>query len=338
MARELVLKSYQVVTARAQLTANEQNILTLLVMALKKEATNIRESIKRERKQSNLPALSDSEITIPDERVPTEFMFSLSELSDIMGVTSSALSRTLDETTDSLIKRDVRWSLPGKGFRKAPLVTLAEYCGGKLRIDIRKETANAILDETRGYSEVDLRLAFTLRGGYDKRILDMISRDKREYFECSFEAFQEMLGTTIDEYSRGLAGFRKVVLDEPLKRIFKASNGTWEPTDDKGKGYELVKEGRKVKKIIFTVQYNDPKVLRTISDIRRDELKAEKEGQEPMQQPYEFTLPGMEDKIRTFTKMTDAVNMHLVAYEAMANLQGHKIPAEIVCRMKILRK
>lgn len=337
MGRETVIKSYQVVTLRAQLSANEQNILTLLVLELKKQATNIREDIKRDYKSKNSPIPKDNEINISLEKIPTKFEFDLSELTEAMGVSSSALSRTLYDTTDKLIKRKVIWSLPNKNWAKAPLVSYANYANGRLRIDLHEQTSSAILDETRGFSVVDLKLSMSLRGGYDKRILDMISRDKESFFTTSFNSFQDMIGTTIEDYSRGLAGFRKVVLDEPLKRIFAASDGVWGPVDEKGKGYELIKEGRTVKKIIFKVKYTDPDALKETKDLFLSE-QSNLDVDTPVKQPYEYTLPGMEDKIRTFTKMSDVVMMHLIAYEATAKNEGYRIPAEIVARIKMLRK
>ena len=166
----------------------------------------------------------------------------------------------------------------------------------------------------------------------------MISTFKNQRnFELDFNSFQDVIGAKVEEYSQGLKAFRAVVLDRPLKRLFNESDGVWEPKDEKGKGYELVKEGRAVKKIIFKVKYTDPDALKETTDLFLSE-QSTLNVDNPVKQPFEYTLPGMEDKIRTFTKMNDAVMMHLIAYEATAKNEGYKIPAEIVARIKMLRK
>lgn len=330
----IVKKSYQVVTARMALDANEQNLLTLLVKELKLAATNYREDQIRVAKNNGLPILSEIEIN-PDD-LPSIFEFELSELANVFGVTDSALSKTLDTTTTKMMQRVITWPLEHGGFYKEQLLGPSKYIKrkGKLSLQLHPRSKVAILEETRGVSIIDLKLSLSLKGGYEKRILDMIStfKNKRD-FETSFSDFCEMVGSSPDDYKNGgLSDFRKVVIERPLKRIFKASNDAWEATDEKKKGYELIKSGRVVKKIVFKVKYNDFNSAKDISNIEEQERK--KLEQQSTVDIAE--LISMEESILTIDKLDTFSRIMISGYQSITKDCGHQIPSNVLEKIKEL--
>lgn len=329
---EVVKKSYQVVTARMGLDANEQNLMTLLVKELKTAATNYRESVIRDNKQKNLPI--PKIIEIEQDKLPDTFEFGLSDLSRAMGVTNSALSQTLKVTIKKMMQRVITWQV-GKNFEMEQLLGPSTYIDKKgiLSIKIHPRTKVAILEETRGVSIIDLKLSLSLKGGYEKRILDMISTFKNDRdFECEFTAFCSMVGSHPDVYKRGLESFRLAVLERPLKRIFKESNGDWEPTDDKKKGYILEKTGRTVKKIIFKVKYNALEETKNIGNSLDAEYKQlEKESNQTIAE-----LKLLEQSILETAKLDGFTKIMINGYESTSKELNYLIPKEIANKIKKL--
>ncbi|WP_305840072.1 replication initiation protein [Photobacterium leiognathi] len=106
----IVKKSHQFVTGRLQLTAREQDFVTLLMKAVKKAADDIKYS------------LNDTTENFEYERIPTKFSFTTAELAELFQVTPSALYHSLDELTDSLMGKVAYLKNPEKGsFEKAVL-------------------------------------------------------------------------------------------------------------------------------------------------------------------------------------------------------------------------
>ena len=323
---------------RGNLSSQEQNVLALLIIALKNSSTDYRENVKRQKAKDGLD-LPDA-YQPPAEKLPDIFEFKLSELASLMNLSPSAISQSIKETITTMMSRVIEWPSSNGDWELESLIGPSKYIKGKglLQVQLHQRTKAAILDETRGVGFVDLDLFMAVKGAREKRILDLICKFRNDRnFTMKFSEFEKVIGVSVSEFERGLKDFRYSVLERPLKRIFAASDGIWEPLDEKGKGYELVKEGRAVKKIIFKVKYTDPDALKETTDLFLSE-QSTLDVDNPVKQPFEYTLPGMEDKIRTFTKMNDAVMMHLIAYEATAKNEGYKVPAEIVARIKMLRK
>lgn len=323
---EIVKKSYQVVTARMSLDANEQNLFTLLVRELKLSATDFRERQIRESKIENLPISDDIPINADD--LPSVFHFTLSELSEVMGVTDSALSQTLEVTTKKMMQRVITWSLENGGYEMEQLLGPSKYQKGKgiLSMSLHPRTKSAILEETRGVSIIDFRFSLRLKGGYEKRILDMIStfKNKRD-FEVEFNAFQDMMGASVNDYARGLKGFRTTVLDGPLKRIFKESDGAWIPYDEKKRGYELIKVGRIVKKVVFKVKYNDPDSIKNIS--KNEQLERKKLEQQSDAMVAE--LLQMEESLLATQQIDSFTKIMIFGYKAAAKECAYTIPDHV---------
>lgn len=315
------------------LDANEQNLLTLLVRELKFAATNYREKIIREHQSNGLSIPDDIKIQINE--LPSSYEFQLSELAKTIDVSNGALSKTLDETTTKMMQRVILWPLDNGGFHKEQLLGPSKYYKheGKLILQLHPRTKQAILEETRGVSIIDLRLSLSLKGGYEKRILDMISTFKNSRdFEVDFLAFQEMVGSKTKDYSRGLSGFREAVLDKPLKRIFKSSNGVWSPTDDKKKGYELIKKGRLVKKIIFKVRYSDPDFEKDVSQL--EELERNKLSR---QSNIDFAeLVAMEESILATEKLDTFARVMISGYQTITKENNYDVPKNVQAKIKEL--
>lgn len=329
----IVKKSYQVVTARMALDANEQNLLTLLVRELKLAATNFREEKIRASKVKGYSVPDKIEIN-PDD-LPSIFEFDLSELSEVIGVTDSALSKTLDATTTKMMQRIIYWPLKDGGFHKEQLLGPSKYHKnkGKLSLQLHQRTKIAILEETRGVSIIDLKLSLSLKGGYEKRILDMISTFKNtKNFEVNFDDFCAMVGSYPEDYTGGLSDFRKVVIERPLKRIFKASGSSWESTDTKHKGYELIKSGRIVKRVVFYVRYND------ISSVKDFALLEGKERNK-LQNYSNLDLAELaitEESILAIDKLDTFSKIMISGYQSIAKENNYQIPHNVEDKIKKL--
>lgn len=249
---DVVKKSHQFITARLELTAREQDFVTLLMKSVKKSADEIKYTLG-----------TDLHENFEYERIPTKFSFTTTELSNLFQVSPSALYHSLDELTDSLMGKVAYLKNPEKNsFEKAVLFSDASYSKGVLTLEVSRSTAARMLDYSKGFAEIDLKLLFSLKGAYEKRILEILSRFKNQRdFKVSLDDFSLMIGSSRERYQT-FSDFRKVVIERPLKKIIERSEGVWTAKDEAGKGYELVKYGRTYSHIVFKMQWNEPKHLK----------------------------------------------------------------------------
>ncbi|WP_305840073.1 replication initiation protein [Photobacterium leiognathi] len=106
------------------------------------------------------------------------------------------------------------------------------YNKGILTLEVSRSTAAKMLDYSNGFAEIDLRLLFSLKGAYEKRILEILSRFKNKRdFKVSIEDYSLMIGSQRDRY-KTFSDFRKVVIERPLQKIISKSNGVWAAKDD----------------------------------------------------------------------------------------------------------
>ena len=332
---EIIKKSHQTVAFKAVLSANELNLLTLLIRSLKKSATDLREKQKRDYKFKNGVALNDADVDIDIEQLPNSFEYSLTELSETMGVSKQAVSKKTQESVIKMMSRVIKWPLPCGGWELEQLLSKSRYLEGKglLQLQIHPRTKQAILDETKGVSFVDLSLFMKLKSGYAKRILDMICKFKNNRnFTIQFEEFCETIGAYPSDYKNGLSAFRNSVLDKPLNEIFKSSNGTWSATDERRKGYELVKSGRTVKKIIFRVRYQESEELKNIA-------KKESLLRENLESQSDFNiaeLVAMEASILAIENIDTFNRIMINGYQGTAAQYNYKIPKDITFKINEL--
>tara|TARA_B100001094_G_C18122783_1_gene767806 strand:- start:304 stop:1032 length:729 start_codon:yes stop_codon:yes gene_type:complete len=239
---ETVKKPHSFITSKMRLTAREQDLLTLAVKKIKLSSDQY--FFKHQK-------------NVTKETIKTAFSFTTQELSQLFHVTPSALYHTLDEVTDSLINKPIFLKNPDmQEFEKIVLFSNIKYRCGVLTLEVSQSTALMMLDYSKGFGEIDLKILLKLNGGYEKRILDLISRfkNKRE-FQCSIDELAEMLGTQRDNYKL-FSNFRRVVIERPLQNIIQKSNGVWTAKKDFPKGYHLIKKGRHCSGIIFKMHYN----------------------------------------------------------------------------------
>lgn len=229
---EIVKKSHSFITARMALSSREQDLLSLIILKIKKEHDKERFS----------DAMEACEIK-------TSFIFHFNELMEHFSITRQGLYSALDESTSSIMKRIIEIKNPeSKSFEKISVCNYASYKDGVLRISVSKEAALHMLDYSKGFAEIDLRLLLILKGGYEKRILELISRfnDGKE-FTTSLGEFCKMVGTDFTKFER-FDVFKNTVLTKPIKNIIKKSNGEWIPKKGYPLGFLLEKKGRSYQK------------------------------------------------------------------------------------------
>ncbi|MGD6739380.1 replication initiation protein (plasmid) [Photobacterium leiognathi subsp. mandapamensis] len=309
---DVVKKAHHLITGRMSFTAREQDLVTLLVRAVKQEADKQRYSVG-----------NNEEYDL--QKIPTKFFFSTKELTSLLNVTPSALYHTLDDVTTSIMGKVAYIKNPEKNsFEKAVLVTRAKYENGTLMLGIDRDTAGTMLDYSQGFAEIDLRLLLSLRGGYEKRLLELISRFKnhRDY-TCKLDDFYEMVGAHRDQF-KDFTIFRRTVIEKPLQRLITQSNGVWTPKDDAKKGYELVKNGRNYSHIIFKMQWNEPT----------------KKPKTKQSQLSSSTL-SLDDAIKTYSELTKKVCLpstaelnNLMSFMGQLMLEGFEFGPEFLILFK----
>lgn len=259
---KVVVKPHSIITARMDLSPREQDLLTLIMLSVKKE-------------YDKLQFTSENGGGINIELIPQKYTFSKNELAEIFEVDESLFRKKdkktkthlLDVACKSLWDRGIEIR-NGNSFLLTRLISFASYDGKKLIMEI----PSVMVDELVNYSKggmgiIDYKLLFKLKGKYDKRILEIISRFKNKRdFSCTISELCEMLGTEFELYS-SWRSFSGSVLSVPLKSIVRESKGIWDYKDSKMKGYEIKKKtaGKSYTKddvITFKMKYcEDPKEL-----------------------------------------------------------------------------
>lgn len=235
----LVKKPHQLVMARMNLSAREQDVLTLLVKSLKR---------------------SFDDEKFGDGSVQHEFIFHASELIEHFSLSRQGLYHALDEGT-KVMGRIIEMKDPEKKtFEKLVVISKADFADGVLFIRMDKDAAKYLLEYSMGFAEIDLNLLLSLRGGYEKRILEMLSRFKsNKDFSISLGEFCKCVGSHYSEYSK-FSNFNQTVLVKPIKRIISSSNSSWKVKDGFKDGFVIDKKGRKHRdsdKITFKIEYID---------------------------------------------------------------------------------
>lgn len=259
---KVVVKPHSIITARMDLSPKEQDLLTLIMLSVKKEFDKLQFSLENGQ-------------SVNSELIPQKYKFSKRELVELFNVDESLFRKKdkvtkthlLDIACKSLWERGIEIR-NGNKFTLTRLISFASYDGQNLIIEIPSIMVDELVDYSKGgMGIIDYKLLFKLKGKYDKRILEIISRFKnKRNFSCTIQELCEMLGTEFDSYS-SWRSFSGSVLSVPLKSIVRESNGIWNYKDSKNKGYEVIKKtaGKSYTKddvIIFKMKYcEDPKGL-----------------------------------------------------------------------------
>ena len=312
-----IKKSHHFITAKMKLDSHEQNLVTLLIRGVKLAADNLK---------FNAPLSENIDLS----NLPEVYEFGVDELSDLFGVTKRALYKTLDETTDKIMGKKIIIKNSSKNeFDKLVLIPHASFKNGKLTLSVLNNTARSMLDYSKGYGEIDLRLLLSLKGSYEKRILDLLSRfkNKRDY-TCSLDDLCKMVGADFNSYS-DFRAFRKSVIDQPLKAILKRSNGVWVTQPDYPNGYILKRKGRSYEltdTITFKMQWNEPT------------SKKEKQKILPQSSTSELIV---DDAIKTYSDLMNKERLpstaelnNLMSFMGQLMLEGFEFGAEFLTLFK----
>lgn len=246
---ETVKKPHHAITARMSFSGREQDLMTLAYRAVKREHDRV----------------TFSGDDIDWGKFQDEYTFTSEELSNLFSLSKQGLYDAIDQSTTAVMSKVVELHLPNKkGFKKYNLIRSASFEDGLLTIKIEDELLKYFVDYSKGFSEIDLKLLLSLKGekGYDKRILELISRFKNDKeYSVTLGEFCAKVDSHFTSYKRPQYFFESV-LDAPIKRIVTASNGMWEPKSRHGKGYSVKKSGRSYKDsdvLTFKMKYNPPK-------------------------------------------------------------------------------
>ncbi|MCX8941282.1 replication initiation protein [Vibrio parahaemolyticus] len=269
MKTEKVLKPHHAITARVVFTGREQDLMTLAYRAVKKEYDRI--------------VFSGQSFHWTDFK--SEYNFTAEELMDLFSLSKQGLYDAIDASTDGIMNKTVVMKFPDeKSFDKVNLIRRARFRDGVLTLKLEEELIRYFVDYSKGFSEIDLRLLLSLDGvkGFDKRILELISRFKNEKeYSLTIGELSQMLGQNLSDYARA-QNFFLSALDRPIKRIVKQSDGIWTTKKGFPKGYVVKKSGRSYKDIdviTFKMKYNEPEAIveakvRDYNNMTMDELEA----------------------------------------------------------------
>lgn len=268
---KVLTKPHSIITARMMLSAREQDLLALLLIAVKERYDDLKFN------QS-----SDDPVQLND--IPTKYVFSKEKVADMFDVSLNVLEKKekiegtderqylLHKACKSLWDKGVEIKTE-KGFLLTRLISQAEYDGVNLTLETTSSMVAEMVDySSKGMGLIDYKMLFKLNGQYDKRLLDLISRFKNKRdFECTIDELCLMLGTKLTNYETWRS-FSYSVLIKPIKQIVKVSNGVWEIKE--GNGYKIEKKtkqrgysGKDV--IVFKMRYQQPersKLLKCVSD------------------------------------------------------------------------
>lgn len=265
--RKEITKPHSVITARMTLTAKEQDLLSLLIMKVKDSADS------QKFKDGIFDPLSPENL----ESINTIFKFEVKELANILGTTVNTLKKqnrssktgalepcALEKACQAIRNQDIRIRSE-QGFVGRRLVSDAafDFDTGILTLETTRTMAGIMLDyglKNDNFGKTDMRLLFSLNGAFEKRILELISRFKNERdFKITLGEFCEILNVFPENYS-SMANFRKNVIESPIARIVKHSNGMWITQPKHPKGFHL-KRGAKMNDIItFKMKYVAPEL------------------------------------------------------------------------------
>ena len=263
----LVVKPHSIITAKMNLSAKEQDLLTLLLISVKKEYDKL--------KFNN--DYDDSKLL---ELIPLRHVFSKDEISEMFGIAPIQLYKKdkktgnylLQAACESLFDKSIKVKFENGQFSLTRLLSHAAYDGRNLTLEVPAIIVKELINYSKsGMGIIDYKLLFKLKGKYDKRILELISRfkNKRDFY-CTIADLCEMIGADFDEYV-SWRSFSESVLNKPIKSLIKESKGLWSLKDVKKKGYEITKKssGKSYTKediITFKFKYTDSNLKKDLMD------------------------------------------------------------------------
>lgn len=237
-----VKKPHQLITSKMNLKPREQDLITLLV-----------KSLKSNKDKQKFSGSENGDIVF-------EFRFYAKDLEEHFHLTRQGLYKALYDGTKVMGKVLEIKDPERKMFNKVVIISNASFEDGVLFIRVDKDAAKYLLEYSSGFSEIDITLLLSLRGAYEKRILELISRFKGvKDYTVSIEDFCSMLGVSTKDYV-DFPRFKRATLINPIKNIVVKSNGIWSFRDGFKEGFVIEKTGRSYKpynKITFKLDFSE---------------------------------------------------------------------------------
>ena len=293
-----VKKSHNLITARMDLSAREQDLATLVMLDVKKSADSLK---------ITSDGIFDHTIQIDKDKLQTTFEFKAHELAKLFGVSVKALSNPiplsksqkelilkgdidkstiprmslLEVTCEKLQSRKIYVRGENGEFFIHTLIPSASFSNGLLSLGITQQMALLMLNygpQGNNFGIIDAKLFFKLKSANAKRVLDLISRFKNSAdYSCSLSDLCEMTGSNYSDF-KDFSTLRKSLLDNAIKAIIKGSEGVWEAKDDDKRGYIIKKTAPRngfspEDKVIFQMKYNKPDIK---DKVNTDDLSLDK--------------------------------------------------------------
>ncbi|QQX82688.1 replication initiation protein (plasmid) [Shewanella sp. KX20019] len=241
-----IKKPHHAMIARMNFSARERDLITLMYRGVK--SAYDKEYYKSKK--------------VDIDSLPNVYEFTKDELFDVFNLSKQGLYDALDSSTDGVMSKLISIKLPNENkFKKKLICYDAEFSDGVLKLAIHPDFIPSMVDYSKGYTEFDLNLQLSLSGNYEKLILELISRFKNnKNYVLTLGEYCDLFQINVSDYSRPQVFFN-TVLNKPIQRLIKASNGVWTAKEGFDKGYSVIKSGRSYKdsdKIIFKMKYNDP--------------------------------------------------------------------------------
>ncbi|WP_028113344.1 replication initiation protein [Ferrimonas kyonanensis] len=345
----VVKKSTPVVRAQGKLSPNQLNIFTVLIKSIKEEATNLRYEKSKALGNAKPTSTELATLDIDPDMIPDVYTYDLTELSELMFKPKKSLSVMFTRNSEGegaiegMMSKVLTFpSDTDEGWIKEQLLGRSSYDNGILKLTVNPKVKEAILHETNGVSIVNLRLFMTLNSTYDKRLLDFISQFKNERdYVIGIEQLTRMLEIDLKDFGQGFKTFRVSVIERPLQRIFKASNGVWSPRDEAGKGFEVIKRGRTAEKIRFLVNYDEEAANQVLPN-KREEAERKRLAAEAAASPEARVLKRQTAMLKVLESEILAINTlnpteddvaAVLEYRQLADSLGAKIASDIMIRL-----
>lgn len=213
-----VFQSNKFVESKQEYSVNEKRLLSILIAHIK-----------------------DS-----DEEFIT-YSISIEELSEASNRTKENFYAVADTVTDGLMSKIIKIDSDNKkGFKKFPIVSMAEYDEGLLTLRISEKMNNIFLNlqQSKEYTAYQLTEFLALTSTHAQRIYELVKQyehSKQKERTISIEDLKMMLG--IEGKYKIFSKFKISVLDIALKQIEEKTNLRY-----KWKG---IKKGRKIESIRF---------------------------------------------------------------------------------------
>jgi len=178
------------------------------------------------------------------------------DLADFLGISGKSLYRDIKTTCENLLKRIVRINInDNKGSWKAfQWIQLAEYNGntGMIKLKLSEQIAPYIVDLNSWFTQYKLQNILSFNSFYAIRLYELLKCEDGIY-----SGFKDSYDYTIDYLREVFCCENKyATTSEFIRKVIQVGIKEINDKSDIECDYYLVKQGRRIESIQFTVSYN----------------------------------------------------------------------------------